>query len=383
MSDGVTNPFVYDDPVGPAELIDRRDEATRLLELALGGHNTRLSAPRRFGKTSLLLKVMDDARDEGLHAVFVDFYGAVAVHEIARRVEEAYLRDLAGPVRRAVANLLRTMTVRVTPGGVGAEVGVGGDRGGSAHGRLAAVLDLPRRVFERSGRRTLVVFDEFQDPLRAEGGLDGLIRSKIQFHRDEASYVFAGSEPGLLEQLFGDRRRPLFDQARPVALGPLGDVDLAEAIAARFAATGRDAGEALDPLLDLARGHPQRAMLLAHHLWEQTPRGAAADADAFAGALATVDRELKERFEQTWQSLGRAPNQRRVLLALAQSDASLYSRRTLEGFGLDKGGAESGLRGLVSIGEVRPAGDDGPPRIVDPLLERWAAARRSGRRAEA
>ncbi|MDP9345379.1 MAG: hypothetical protein M3P44_06610 [Actinomycetota bacterium] len=374
MSHAGVNPFVYDDPVGPGELIDREAEAAQLLNLAIGGHNTRLSAPRRFGKTSLLLKVMDDARDEGLHAIFVDFYGAVAVHEIARRVEEAYLRDLGGPVRRAVANVLRTLTVRVTPGGIGAEMAVGGDRRDSAQGRLAAVLDLPKRVFERSGRRTLVVFDEFQDPLRAEGGLDGLIRSKIQFHRDEASYVFAGSEPGLLEQLFGDRRRPLFDQARPVALGPLGDVDLAEAIAARFEATGRDAGEALDPLLDLVRGHPQRSMLLAHHLWEHTERGAEADADAFADALASVDRELKERFQQTWQSLGRAPNQRRVLLALAQGDASLYSRRTLETFGLDKGGAGSGLRGLVSIGEVRTA-DDGPPRIVDPLLERWAAAR--------
>ena len=70
----------------------------------------------------------------------------------------------------------------------------------------------------------------------------------------------------------------------------------------------------------------------------------------------------------------RAPNQRRVLLALAQSDASLYSRRTLDAFGLDKGGAESGLRGLIAMGEVR-AGGDGPPRIVDPLLERWARAR--------
>ena len=30
-------------------------------------------------------------------------------------------------------------------------------------------------------------------------------------------------------------------------------------------------GAALEPLLDLAAGHPQRAMLLAHQLWEQTP----------------------------------------------------------------------------------------------------------------
>ena len=47
------NPFVYDDPLPPDALIDRDEEARKLLSLAEGGHNTRLSAPRRYGKTSI------------------------------------------------------------------------------------------------------------------------------------------------------------------------------------------------------------------------------------------------------------------------------------------------------------------------------------------
>jgi uncharacterized protein len=368
------NPFNYVGPVPPEELVDREGEASQLLELAQGGHTTRLAAPRRYGKTSLLLKVLADARDEGLQTVYADFYRAVTVAEATRRIEEAYLRNLAGPLRRVVESVVRSWRVRAraAPAGVGAEVELSGSRSHEAH--LADVLDLPVRIFKRSGVRTLVVFDEFQDFLRVQGEIDGLIRSKIQFHREEAAYVFAGSEPGLLTALFEERSRPFFQQARPIELNPLPDGPLGDHIAARFEASGRDPGEALGVLLDLVRGHPQRAMMLAHHLWEATgPRGTA-DAATLAAAIDAVDREAGEGFAYAWQGMANTPNQRRVLLALAQGDASLFSARTLEAFGLTKGGAQAGLRGLVARGDVQGV-PGGRPAIVDPLLERWARRR--------
>jgi hypothetical protein len=235
--------------------------------------------------------------------------------------------------------------------------------------RLSDLLDLPKRIFAKSGVRTIVVFDEFQDFLRIDDGLDGLLRSKIQLHRDEASYVFAGSEPGMLDELFNRRGRPLFDQARPIPVGPLDDGDLAEYIGARFDHSGRDPGAALDLLLDLARGHPQRAMLLAHHLWEQTNKGQTADEETYQATLDAVDRETRERFERTWLDLGSAPAQRRVLAALANSPQSLYSKTTLLAFELDKSVAQQAIQPLIYSGEVMR--DDGRFVIVDPLLQRW------------
>lgn len=47
--------------------------------------------------------------------------------------------------------------------------------------------------------RTVVAFDEPQGFLRIDDGLDGLLRSKIQLHRDEAGYMFAGAEPEMLD----------------------------------------------------------------------------------------------------------------------------------------------------------------------------------------
>ncbi|HEX6665072.1 MAG TPA: hypothetical protein VF081_00575 [Solirubrobacterales bacterium] len=363
------NPFTYDDPVSPQELIDRSEVLVKLLELAEGGHNTRLQAPRRYGKTSVLLKLCQEAETAGFRTIYVDFMLATTPAEIARRIEEAYLRALKGPLGQMFGRMRRTWKGRLkaAPGGVGAELEYGADS--DATQRLADLLDLPLRVLETTGERTIVVFDEFQDFLRAEGKLDGLLRSKIQHHGDAASYIFSGSEQALLEEYFNSRKRPLFDQARPIYLDPLDSVDLGDYIASRFSATGKDSGEILDLLLGIARGHPQRAMLLAHHLWEATDDGGVATEDTMDRSLEQIDRETKERFEGTWQAIAGTANKRRTLKALALSDETLYNQRTLRRFKLSKGQAQSGERGLISSGEVVRV--DGRATIVDPLLERW------------
>lgn len=367
------NPFVYDAPLAPGELVDREPETAQLLQLAEGGHNTRLQAPRRYGKTTLIGKVCLQAQQLGMQTVYVDCYRAVTLAEVARRIEDAYLTGLAGPARRAAVAVGRRWRGKVVlaPGGIGAEAEPA-DR--DERQRLADMLDLPKRVFQRSGARTLVVFDEFQDLLEIDADVDGLLRSKIQFHRDEASYIFAGSEPGMMGALFSDRARPLFGQARPILLDPLRDADLMDFIGDRFERARRDPHEALDALLDLVRGHPQRAMLCAHHLFEQTPRGASADLETFERALAAVDRETREIFETLWDDLATKPNQRKALMALANSDETLYNRRTLDAFRLRKGAAEAAVRALLARGEVQRIAP-GRYLIVDPLLERWLRRR--------
>ena len=117
-------------------------------------------------------------------------------------------------------------------------------------------LAIPKRMFERTGTRTLVVFDEFQDVLTASDRADAVIRSEIQHHGDAASYVFAGSQLGMMRSLFADKRRALYGQARAVDLSPLDPEDVATYLDRRFRGSNREIGEALDPLLDLAQGHP-------------------------------------------------------------------------------------------------------------------------------
>lgn len=338
-----------------------------MLGLADAGQTARLSGPRRFGKTTLLRKLLAEAAKRGLATVYVDLDRVVSLAGVSERVEAAYRQQLQGAIQRTAASVIRTLRPRAAAGAAGVRAEIAPQIDEDARRVLGRMLDLPLDIYKKNGTRTLVAFDEFQDVLRIGGEVEGLIRSHIQHQANEAAYVFAGSHPGLMLALFADRERPLFGQARPIALTPLEDGPLGDYIDKRFEETGRHSGVALDELLRLARGHPQRAMLLAHHLWESTPSGTTADLETWTSVLDAVDRELGEGFERTWERLN--TNEARVLAALAVSEDTLFNQRTLARFGLSKGGAEYGRDKLIEYGEVER--QNGALLIVDPLLERW------------
>lgn len=360
------NPFRYTSPVGGEDLIDRQDEARRLLEDAAEGNNSRLAAPRRYGKTSLLRRVLADADRAGWVGVYVDFFGVVSLADVAERIERAYTQSLQGRLVRWWEGMRRTLhpSVKLGVAAASVETQVGDPAAVSLLERLA----LPKVIAERVQARVLVVFDEFQAVLTAQDNVDAIIRSEIQHHADAASYVFAGSHVGMMQQLFTDQRRAFYAQARPLALPALPPVATAEYISSRFEATGRSVGRALGPLLDTAAGHPQRTMLLAHHLWERTEAGGSADEDTFARSLATTQAELAEEFVVAWNALGAV--ERKLLVALAHS-GSPYGRSG----GTSRGGAVLGaLNRLAATGEiVHDAGPRGRWRIVDPMFASWLA----------
>ena len=367
------NPFTFNRPVDPEDLIDREDEARRLLELAEGGHASRLSAPRRYGKTSLLRRLGRDADRVGMTYVEVDFYGALSTADLIVRMEEAYAR-LRSPLRRIALAAIEALRPKLSVGAGPVRVETQPRGNADANRILAGLLDLPRTLFERDGARTLVAFDEFQELLAVGEGVDGLFRSHIQRHGEAASYVFAGSHPGLMQQLFGERERPFLDQARVFHLDPLRDADLIEHIGSRFEEGKRDATPVLGALVGVVAGHPQRAMLLAHHLWELTPRGEEATPEIWREALEAVFAEHGEALEAVWDGLSR--NEQSVLAAFAFGDESLFNERTLRRFNLSKGGAQHARDTLARMGHVQRVA--GEWQAVDPLLSAWITRLGSG-----
>jgi hypothetical protein len=171
----------------------------------------------------------------------------------------------------------------------------------------------------------------------------------------------------MLEELFGDRNRPLFDQARPIPLEPLGDLAVAEYIERRFADTSRSAGPSLDTLIALAAGHPQRAMMLAHHLWEHTPRGEHATEDSWHHTVDAVYAELQEQYERLWASHA-DPIDRVVLQSLASGiDPSESTVAAAETSSVEVARARDRL---LQSGDLRRGRWRGFS-LVDPLYARW------------
>lgn len=369
------SPFIYEGPVEPPDLLaDRTDELALLRDRAAETRNSRLEGPRRYGKTSLLKAALAAADKDGFVPVYVNFLGVLTVADVTERIERAYREQLDGPLKQWFAGVVSTLHPRLTaaPAGVGVEI--------SPETQTPALLDrlsLPRRLQERHGRRCAIAFDEFQDVVRVSDALAGAMRSELEQHGDAAGYIFSGSHPGLMRDLFSDRRHAFFAQAKPIQLPRLGAEDLADYIGSRFQDGGRDADEALELLLRTADGHPQRAMLLAHHLYEKTQPGHPASTDEWVSAYAAATLDANPEVQAAWDSWNNT--ERRLTAVIAKRTTPLQGRVAREEFGVSKtGGNRQTIAGLEREGHL--VADETTStgwRVVDPLLEQWLANGRS------
>lgn len=363
------NPFVYDRPLPPDDAIDRAEERVRLAELAEAGQTSRLAAPRRFGKTTLITGLVAELRGQRWITCLADFSRCRTIDDVGERLYDGWRRSLdRRGTRSAWKSINRELEATFEaglPGVAKARMRTGQvARGERPLARLHGLLSLPERLAAGDGK-IFVVFDEFQDLLTAGEDLDGLVRSHVQHHAGIASYCYAGSQASLLRALFEDRRRPLFGQAREVTLSPISTDAIASWVATRFHEAGRElpAGSAA-ALAAGASGHPQRAAMVAHFLWQHPRLDEMGVRDAEREALDAATGEL----EQLWSDLTRA--QRQVIGAVADGQEELLSRSALETMGLGKSTAQQARDALAAEGHLRRE-QDGRFAVVDPFLARW------------
>jgi hypothetical protein len=375
MGDGggpTGTPFRFDGPVAPALLIDREDELRALGRRAGDRVGVRLAAPRRYGKTSLLLAHAAQLREAGWRTAHVDFGGVSDMTDVARRVAAGYGPLDPGWMRAHVGGLLARLGLSL--GTAGATVTFGprpaAPDAEAAEAVLHRLLDLPLALHERDGRPTLVVLDEFQDLLVARRDLDGLLRSRIQYHGDVAAYVYAGSEPSLMRELFDRRERPFFGQADPLALGPLPlDAALAD-LGARFAREGLDPGEALGELAVFAGGHPQRLMLLCYLLAERLHAGEDGTAGAAELVVGDAIARTQPAHEALWRQLRRSE---KVVLAGVADGIPPASPLLAQDHQLGRNTLHEAAERLVDQGHLSRGA--GGVTVVDPLLAEWLRRR--------
>lgn len=365
------NPFNYQGPVDPAHLIDRRSELDALQRAAADRIAVRLAAPRRFGKSSLLDAHILAMREAGHRAVRVDFSRVATLGDVVARVAGAY-SDLPTDPGRSVRRWAARLEVNATAPGVGFSVTTRPPRppADEARAALLELLDVPRALHGADGELTVVCFDEFQEVLVADDAIDGLMRSVIQHHGEAAAYVFAGSQPSLMHALFSEQERPFYGQARPLELPPLPIAEAARDIEALLTAAGLDPSGAVDKLLAYTGGHPQRTILLAHHLYNLLEQSG--HPDPAAAALELALEETRDAHQALWDGLDR--NERLILLAIGDGQAPTGSIVASE-HRVARSTLQEALERLLADQRHVQRDADGRPYLLDPVFAEWLRRR--------
>ena len=213
---------MYGEIVRSDAFVDREIELDQLITDLSDGQKVFLISPRRYGKSSLIRQALDSLRRR--RVVTLD----VTVSSFSSYVAflEGYTKALAtlDSKTERTWSWLRNLFKSIRPelrvesglnGGTSVSVAFPTVRTDRDAARLAEeVFALPGKIADRLGRRVAVALDEFQAIEGFNGGsVEQALRAAVQQQRS-VGYVFAGSEPSLMEQMIG-RKRPFY-KAGPV-----------------------------------------------------------------------------------------------------------------------------------------------------------------------
>jgi hypothetical protein len=402
------NPFVYGEVVPSSAFLNRVVELDRLVHDLEAGQKVFLISPRRYGKSSLVGQALAAMSRKGAltvevtvssfssYVAFLEGYArALLATETGWDRAKVWLLSAIGSTRPEVryepvaAEAPKRQRARSNPGTSARQGATASSR---SSGRLTVtfptvrtdrdvsrlaeeVFALPARLAAVRRRRVVVALDEFQAINGFNGGsVEHALRAAVQ-HQREVGYVFAGSEPSLMEQMLTPKR-PFYKAGPVMRLEKIPADEFAAFIESRFIKSGFRPEPGLGAaVVELAGNLPYDVQRLAHETWDRVRAAGVkrVSLDDLHFALRQLLSEQQSLFEAQWQRLTLA--QRAVLRAVVLEDgrnvlsADVRTRHRL-------GGASTVQAALAALLRDDVIGREGDRYgVVDSLLREWVARR--------
>jgi uncharacterized protein len=368
----MTNPFHYGSPVTGDRFTDRAEELKALVTCMQRGQNAVVLSPRRYGKTSLLKRAVQDVRQAGGRSAMVNLIGCSSRRQVAQTLATGIAHEAMGWLGGR-AELVREHLARIRAG-VSLEVGQTGltvtlTPASSTADWSEVIGDVLRMLLQLGARNHPVslVIDEFQRVAEIDDGLAGVFKTLVD-ELERVSLVFAGSKRHLMEELSTGPGAPLLKVGTRISLAPIPEALMAGFLVERCAAGKKDLDREVAAIIyRVARGIPNDVQQLAFWAFEEP--GRRITRPSVERALDRVVSLQAEDFAEAYEKL--APSQQRLLEVLTAGPvADVYSRQMMQL--VDVANANAIRVALRRLGELElvertPAGW----RVTSVFFERW------------
>lgn len=222
----LNNPFVLGQNISRPYFCDRIDEQKALLAAVGNGRNVVLISPRRMGKTSLARIALNDLKEGGADyfTIIVDILSTNSLGEFTylfgKAIFDALLPMGVARLRKFIAAL------KSLKGMFGFDPITGNPTFNLQLGDIRNpeyTLDEVFDFIEKSHKPVIVMIDEFQQITKyPEKNVEAILRSRIQL-LSNATFIFAGSERSILQEMFASSKRPFYLSADFLHLGPINE----------------------------------------------------------------------------------------------------------------------------------------------------------------
>jgi len=366
------NPFSYGTIVKKPYFFDREEECRRIVTTLSGGNNLVLFAPRRFGKTSLVFRAIEELEKKGFICIYFDFMPIYSRESFIESYSKAIIskQDNIQKAVKAFAKFVKSIRPKLvfTQSG-NAEFSMDFTENKVNEKTLGEILDLPENMTV-SGRRSIVILDEFQEINKLNGeNFENLFRSKIQRHKN-VNYLFLGSRTHLLNDMFNNKARAFYNAAMLMQISQLPQKETVDFITRRFASSNINIERATALFLIEQAGHiPYYIQLLAAEVWQQVVESELIIDKELIVMCAEKIVDLKNDYY--YELYDRLTNyQKKLLKALVISGENVFSADYAKKFRLSAASTtQKAIIGLIESGIIEKT--EGQYFISDPFLKQF------------
>ncbi|MBI4925733.1 MAG: hypothetical protein HY843_07395 [Bdellovibrio sp.] len=273
MDQSILNPFKMKGIAGEGVFFNRKQEQKTLIQNALGGQHTLLLAPRRFGKSSLLVRIATELKQKySMTIVFVDLFKSSTEEAFLNLIGQEVVKSQRGTLSQLVATIKKGLPklapkISISPSGE-PEFGISLDSNPLSFKDLEELLlwfDLNTKLGKK-----IIIFDEIQEICAYDpsGKIEKYLRAIVQ-HFKNTTVFFSGSLPTLLKEMFFNRKRAFYQSALRFDLGFVPISEATHYLATKFLLSGDTVPSVLsETIAEMSQGHPYYVQLLGFFAWE-------------------------------------------------------------------------------------------------------------------
>lgn len=324
------NPFFFGGEVGGEYFTDRERELGDLSQDIRSSLNVVVFSPRRYGKTSLIKRLLGSPVCKNMIAVYVDLYKVTSKEKFidvySSAISEAFPQKTKKAIdffKELLPNFIPALTIDDS-GRPKIELSYG-----ARQARTAPVLDDLYEAVNawsiKKKKKAVVVFDEFQEIAGIDGEeIERSMRSHFQSHKN-VSYIFMGSKQHLMDEIFNDPNRSFYRCGRLFRLGRIPKDHFIGWIKERFATNNVSiTADLSEQIVGIAQSHPYYTQQLCYTIWKICHNSKEVQQSDIEEAVEDIIRNQTASFTNLWDDL--TLKQRKFLIATASEKfANFYS----------------------------------------------------------
>jgi AAA+ ATPase superfamily predicted ATPase len=350
------NPFKFGTLVDTPYFADRIEEQAYISQYVNSPNHLVLISPRRFGKSSLVKRAISQT---GRPCISINMQQITRVEDLTSMLLKGVFRIYKWEKMKYLITHFRVVpTVTTSPFNDEMEFSFN-MAVNSSNVILEDTFSLLEKVSDPKNR-IIVVFDEFQEIIELEKGIDKRLRAIMQEQKN-INYIFLGSQESMMTDIFEKVKSPFFHFGTLMHLNKIPHDDFLDFITQRLSIFPlKDSKEIATEILNFTKCHPYYTQQLAFMVWELLYIDKL-DVDVVKEAISKIVLAHDLDFERFWISLNKTD--RRILQKISSRSQDLYSDRTVP-----TSTTFSSLKRLMTKGYIIRTETY---ELEDPFFEEW------------